>query len=144
MHKLTESDHTDRAILLADRVFDLGIRDTALEVDEQPSIDQDGHGSSGAVTDSRAARTSSANPASGRGAVAISSRNLAAEISFDFGGEITATAAPLRVISISSPSATLLSTSEKLRAASVAVIRVTPPNVSDKSDSRRRHASTTS
>lgn len=58
--------------------------------------------------------------------MAISSRNLAAEISLDFGGEITATDAPLRVISISSPSATLLSTSEKLRAASVAVILVTP------------------
>ena len=68
---------------------------------------------------------SSANSASGAGADAINSRNRSAEISRDFGGEITATAAPLRVTSISSPFATRLSSSEKLRAASVAVILVT-------------------
>ncbi len=55
----------------------------------------------------------------------MSSLNRSAEISVDLGAEITATAAPLRVTSISSPLATRLRTSEKLRAASVAVIRVT-------------------
>lgn len=66
-----------------------------------------------------------ANAASGAGAAAISSRKRSAEITRDTGGEIKATAAPLRVTSISSPFATRLSSSEKLRAASVAVIRVT-------------------
>jgi len=58
------------------------IRDAALEVDEQPSVDQDGHGSSGAVADSRAARTSSANQ---RQAAAGGDQlpNLEAEMSLD-------------------------------------------------------------
>ena len=59
----------------------------------------------------RAARMSSTKPGSGGGAPSISSRNRAAEISRDFGGEITATVAPLRVTSICSPLATRLSSS---------------------------------
>ena len=74
------------------------------------------------------------NPVSGAGATAINSRKRAAEISLPLGGEITATGAPLRVVSIASPPATPLSTSEKLLAASVAVIRVTTTSFPDKSD----------
>ena len=47
---------------------------------------------------------------------------------------MTATGAPLRVTSTTSPDATRLSTSEKLRAASVAVMRVTRGRLSDKSE----------
>lgn len=122
--ELADRDDTDRTVFLTDRVLDLRISDAALEVDKHVGIDQDGHASSGGPTDSRAARTSSRKPSSGDGAVAISSRNRSGESNRDFGGEITATAEPLLTTSISSPRATLLSTSEKLRAASVAVIRV--------------------
>lgn len=45
---------------------------------------------------------------------------------FRLGGDSVATVEPLRVISISSPSATRLSTAEKFRATSVAVSLVTP------------------
>jgi hypothetical protein len=127
VEKFADRDHTDRTILLADGGINLRVGDAALEVDQQPGVDQDGHGSSGGAADFRIASTSSTNPASGVGAAATSSRKRAAEISLPLGGEITATDAPLRVISISSPSATLFRTSEKLLAASVAVIRVTTP-----------------
>jgi hypothetical protein len=128
VQEFTDRDHTDRAVLLTDGAINLRISDATLEVDQQPGVDQDGHGSSGAATDFRIASTSPWNSSSGIGAAAINSRKRAADISLPLGGEITATDAPLRVISISSPSATLFSTSEKLRAASVAVIRVTAPD----------------
>ena len=69
-----------------------------------------------------------------RGAVAINSRNRPAEISRDFGGEITATAAPLRVTSISSP---LCDSVEQLREAPRRVGCAHAghkPRISDKSD----------
>lgn len=72
----------------------------ALELDQQIGVDQEGHGSPGAPTLSRAACTSAAAPAYGE------------------------SGAPLRVTSTTSPEATRLSTSEKLRAASVAVMRL--------------------
>src|SRR5580700_6881981 len=77
---------------------------------------------------------------SGSGAVAINSRNRSADIRRDFGGEITATSAPLLVTRISSPSATLVSSSEKLRAASVAVMR-TIGNTLSASDQRPQQIS---
>jgi hypothetical protein len=125
VQELADGDDADRPVLIADRALNIRIGDTALEVDEHVGVDQDSHASSGGPTDSRTARMSRANLESSGGALAINSRNRSAVISLDLGEEITATAAPLRVTSISSPSATLLRTSEKLRAASVAVIRVT-------------------
>jgi hypothetical protein len=127
VQQFADGDDADRPLLVPDRVLDFGIDDTSLEIDEHVGVDQDGHGLPGGPTDSRAARMSSANLASSGGAVASNSRSRSAEIRRDFGGEITATAAPLRVPSISSPLATRLSTSEKLRAASVPVMRVTDP-----------------
>src|SRR5271166_1644541 len=127
VEQLADSDDTDRSVLAADRLLDGWVGDAALEVDEHVGIDQDRHASSGGPTESRAARTSSRKRSSGGGAVATSSRNRSADISRDFGGEITATSAPLLVTSISSPAATLLSSSEKLRAASVAVMRLMSP-----------------
>lgn len=125
LKEFADGDDADGPVLLTDCPLDFRIGYTALEVDEQVSVDQDGHASSGGPADSRAARMSFTKSGSSGGALAMSSRNRSAEISRDFDGEITATAAPLRVSSISSPPATLLSTSEKLREASVAVIRVT-------------------
>ncbi len=125
LQELADRDDADRPVFVTDCRLDLGIGDTALEVDEQVGVDQDGHASSGGPADSRAMRTSPAKSGSSGGALAMSSRNRSAPISRDFDGEMTATAAPLRVSSISSPPATLLSTSEKLREASVAVMRIT-------------------
>src|SRR5262245_1556628 len=124
VEQLADGDDADRSVLATDRLLERPAGDAALEVDEHVSVDQDCHASSGSPTDSRAARTSSRKRSSGTGAVTISSRNRSADRSRDLGGEITATAAPLLVRTISSPAATLLSSSEKLRAASVAVMRV--------------------
>ena len=134
VQQFADRDHADGTVFVADCGINLGVRDAALKIDQQPGVDQDGHGSLGAATAARMALTSLMNPVSGAGAAAINSRKRAADISLPLGGEITATDAPLRVISISSPSATLLSTSEKLLEASVAVIRVTNVTLSDKSD----------
>lgn len=82
----------------------------------------------------RWARTSSAKSLSGRGALAISARKRSADRSCALGGPITATEAPLRVNSISSPAATRVNSSEKFRAASVAVMWATVRIVSDKSE----------
>ena len=69
----------------------------------------------------RIARRSTAKSSSIDGAAASNSRNRLASISRTRGGEITATGAPARVTSISSPAATRLRTSEKRRATSVAL-----------------------
>jgi hypothetical protein len=135
VQQLADRYDADRALLLAEELLDLRRTDSVLEVDQQVGVDQDGHGGCGGATVPRNARSSPANSSSGAGAVAISSRNLAAESSRVLGGAIVATGAPARVTSTSSPAATRLSTSEKLRAASVAVIRDMLSNLSDKSDS---------
>jgi hypothetical protein len=125
MEEFADRDHADRAVLLAEHALDRGGADTSVEIDQQIGVDQDGHGLSAGLTDSRAARTSAEKSSSGFGALAIRSRNLDADTSWALGGAINATGAPPRVTSISSPAATRLSTTENLRAASVAVIRDT-------------------
>lgn len=123
LQQLADGDDADRALLVADESLDR--RTLALVRDEQVGVDQDGQGLSGGPTSSRMARTSSAKSRSTGGAVSSNSRKRAAPISRSVGGEITATGAPARVISISSPAATRFRTSEKRRAASVALRRAT-------------------
>ena len=125
VQQLAYRDDADRALLVAEQAIDLRRTGTVLEVDQQVGVDQDGHNGSGGATVLRSARSSPANSSSGAGAVAISSRNRSADSSRVFGGVIVATGAPARVTSTSSPAATRFKTSEKLRAASVAVIRDT-------------------
>src|SRR5439155_25576499 len=85
----------------------------------------DGQGLSGGPTSARISRRSVANASSGVGPVASSSRKRSALIRRSLGDVITATGAPARVISNSSPAATRFRSSEKRRAASVAESRVT-------------------
>lgn len=123
LQQLADRDDADRALLVADDSLDR--RTLALVDDEQVGVDQDGQGLSGGPTSARIARTSSAKSRSTGGAAPSNSLNRAAPISRSRGGEITATGAPARVISISSPAATRFNTSEKRRAASVALRRAT-------------------
>ena len=88
-----------------------------------------GHGSRVGPTPSRSERSSSANPSLGRGAVSISVRKRCAESSLVRGGPITARARRRASPRRSRPRATRLSTSEKLRAARVAVMRVSEPSI---------------
>ena len=106
-------------VRLAEQPFNLRRASVPLELDEQIGVDQQGHGSPGGPALSRSARTSLAKPSSVPGAPAMSSRNRCAETTLALGGTIAATDTPLRVTSISSPAATRLRTSEKLRAACV-------------------------
>jgi prevent-host-death family protein len=124
VEELAYRDDADRAIFLTEERLDLTT--AFLEFDQQIGIDQDGHGSPGAPALSRISRRSSANASSGLGALASRSRKRDAETNRDLGGPISATGTPPRVNSISSPVATRFSTSEKLRAAPVAVMRDTP------------------
>jgi hypothetical protein len=135
VQELTDGDHADRTILVANQHLERRGAPFALPLDQEPCIDQDGQGLSGIRPASRRRRRrSSANASSTGGAEARSSRNRAAGRSLGLGGAINATGAPARVTSISSPAATRFSTSEKLRATSVAVNRVTADSLSDKSD----------
>jgi hypothetical protein len=123
--QLADGDDADRPFLVADEgVKGRGVRST-LAIDEDVGIDQDGQTSSGGPTDARTFLTSSAKSESIGGAACKRSRNRRELRKRVLGGESTATAAPLRVISISSPAATRFRTSEKLRAASVAEMRAT-------------------
>lgn len=124
VQQLADGDDTDRALLIAQELLDRRRSHASLQIDQEIGVDQEGHGSLGGPTASRAARTSAAKSWSGRGALATRARKLSADISLAVGGAMIATGAPLRVTSTSSPAATRLSTSEKARAASVAVIRV--------------------
>src|SRR5581483_11965447 len=128
VQQLAHSDDADRTLLVSHERLKLrgGLR--PLPLDENGRVDQDGQRVSGGPTDLRSARSSSANSASTGGAVSRSVRNRSAERRHAFGGVITATGAPARVISISSPAATRLSTSENRRATSVAVSRATTPS----------------
>ena len=126
VQQLADRDHADCTLLLTDQSFEhLGAL-LALPLDQQARVDPDGQGFSGAEPDSRRiCRRSSAKSSTTGGAEAISSRNRAAGSRRVRGGAMTATGAPLRITSISSPVATRFRTSEKLRATSVAVKRVT-------------------
>ncbi len=119
VQQFTDRDDTDRSLLIPDECLDHGA--FALVRDEQIGVDQDGQGFSGGPASARIARTSAAKSSSTGGAAASSSRKRAASINRIRGGAITATAAPARVISISSPAATRFRTSEKRRATSVAL-----------------------
>lgn len=124
VEQLAHGDDADRPLFVADERLELG-GPGALPRDQNRCVDQDGQGLSGGPTDVRSARISSANSASTEGADAMIARNRSAERSRGFGGEMTATGAPARVTSISSPAETRFSTSEKRRATSVAVSRIT-------------------
>lgn len=127
VEQLADRDHADGALLVPNEQLECGGSLASLPLDQQTCVDQDGQGLSGAVPASRRIRrTSSANSSSTGGAVARSSRTRAAETRRTRGGVITATGAPARVTSISSPWAMRFNTSEKLRATSVAVRRTMP------------------
>src|SRR5207302_629406 len=123
VQQLADGDHADCARLVAGSRVRSFL--AALDRDEDIGDDQDGQGSSGAATARRISVRSRANSSSIGGAEAISAWNRSAERKRAWGVPITATGAPARVISISSPSSTRLSRSEKERAASVALSRAT-------------------
>jgi hypothetical protein len=122
VEQLAHGDDADAAFLVAEELVDLGSTDPTFEIDQKVGVDQEGHGSPGGPVAFRRERISAASSGSGRGPWTTSSRNRSAERRRPRGGPITATGAPFRVISISSPAATRVRMSEKLRAASVAVI----------------------
>ena len=124
VQQLADRDHADGARFVAYLCFEYGGGLGPFPLDQQAGIDQDGQGLSGTAPASlRIRRTSSARSSSTGGAVARSSLKRAAETRRARGVVITATGAPARVTSISSPWATRFNTSEKLRATSVAVRR---------------------
>ena len=126
MHPVKQFAHgydADRALLVAEERSVSADR-AAFAVDEQVGVDQEATGRRRFDLGARST-DSAAKPSSSGGAVAIRSRKRSAETSWVVGGTMTATGAPLRVISTSSPAATRLRTSKKLRAASVAVSRAT-------------------
>jgi len=127
VQQLADRDHADGALFVAYERFECGGGFGPLPLDQQAGIDQDGQGLSGTVPASlRIRRTSSAKSSSTGGAVARSSLKRAAETRRARGVVITATGAPARVTSISSPWAMRFNTAEKLRATSVAVRRTMP------------------
>jgi hypothetical protein len=123
VEELAHGDDADRPVLVVDERLDRP--GTALALDEQVRVDQDGQGFSGTPASRRIRRRSSANPSSTWGSDLSKVRSLLAGSTRTRGGASTATGAPFRTISISSPAATRLRTSEKLRAASVALRRTT-------------------
>lgn len=135
VQQLADGDDADRALLGTDETLECGAKLVSLPLDQQVGVDQNGQELSGGAVDPRIARASSAKSSSTGGAVASSSRKRSGESSRAFGGVITATGAPARVTSISSPAATRFRTSEKRRATSVALNRTTSRVISDKSDS---------
>ncbi|HZQ64777.1 MAG TPA: hypothetical protein VFA66_06090 [Gaiellaceae bacterium] len=123
VQQLADRDHADRSFLRADKCLECRAGLVALPLDQEVGVDQDGQELSGGAVDLRIARTSSTKSASTGGADASSSRNRSGDSNRAFGGMITATGAPARVTSISSPPATRFRTSEKRRATSVALRR---------------------
>lgn len=53
VQQLADSDHADRSLLLANQPIDRRRADAALEINQQVSVDQDGHDGSGGATVSR-------------------------------------------------------------------------------------------
>ena len=127
VHQLTHGDDADRCHLVADRCLDRGSR--SLRLDQDVGVDQDGQCDSGGPSERRASITSRAKSSSTGGRDSINSRSSCGDRNRlrRFGGPITATVWPLRVISISSPSATRLRIDEKERATSVALSRSMAP-----------------
>ncbi len=124
VQQLADRDHADGAFFIAYERLECGGGFGPLPIDQEGGIDQDGQGPSGTWPASlRIRRASLAKSSSTGGAVARSSLKRAAETRRARGVVITATGAPARVTSISSPCAMRFSTSEKLRATSVAVRR---------------------
>jgi len=104
VQQLTDCDDADGTVLVADERLDCDGGLSALPFDQQARIDQDGQGLSGTAPASRRMRRmSSEKSPSTRGAVARSSRKRSAETSRARGVVMTATGAPARVTSISSP-----------------------------------------
>jgi hypothetical protein len=124
VHQLADRDHAQPPLFLTDDFVE-GPGAAPLRLDEYVGVDQDAQGSSGGPTSRRIRRRSSANASSTGGSDASSVRSRLAGSSRTCGGASTATGAPFRTISISSPAAARLRTSEKFRAASVAVSRAT-------------------
>jgi hypothetical protein len=122
VEQLADRDDADRTRLVADKLLEHG-RLVSLPLDEDVGVDQDAQASSGGPTERRIVRTSSAKSSSMGGADRTSSRNRSADTTRAFGGPMTATGAPARVTSISSPAATRFKISEKRRATSVALRR---------------------
>jgi hypothetical protein len=124
VEQLADGDDANRAIFVADKCLERSCAPFPLPLDQETGVDQDGQGFSGIRPASRRiCLRSSANFSSTGGADASNSRNRAAGSSLGLGGAISATGAPARVTSISSPAATRFNTSEKFRATSVAVNR---------------------
>lgn len=126
MEQFAHRNDADRSRLVPGGRFERAGVLGALPVDEDIGVDQDGQVPSGAAISFLMSLTSSAKSSSTGGALAISSRKRSAGSRATFGGPMTAIGAPPRVISTSSPAATRFNNSEKERAASVAVNRVTP------------------
>lgn len=127
VQQLADRDHADGALFVSYERFECDRGLGPFPLDQQTRIDQDGQELSGTVPASRRTRrTSSAKSSSTGGAVAMSSRKRVAETRRARGVVITATGAPARVTSISSPWAMRFNTAEKLRATSVAVRRTMP------------------
>lgn len=125
VQQFARGHHADSPLVVADERVESGGIARTFPVDQEVRVDQDGQGApSGSPTDRRRARMSSTKVSSTGGADARSSRNRSAESRRARGGAMTATWAPARVTSISSPAATRFSTSENFRATSVALIRV--------------------
>jgi hypothetical protein len=139
--ELAHRDDADCALFLADECLEPFCILAPLPPDEDVGVDQDGQAPSGGRTDRRSARTSSAKSSSTCGAARMRSRNRSADSTRAFDGLITATGAPERTTSISSPAATRLRMSENRRATSVALSLVMVQSVSDKSDRARPHLS---
>jgi hypothetical protein len=132
VQELAYGHHADRAVLVADKAVEPVPASFAL--DEEIRVDQDGQAPSAGPASARIDRSSSGKPSSTGGAEASSSLNRAAGRNLTLGGASTATVAPFRVISISSPAATRFRTAEKFRDISVALRRDTAVSISDKSD----------
>jgi hypothetical protein len=113
VQEFADDDDTDRALLISNERLDLLRSNTALAVDEEVGVDQDGQALSRGPTEFLSSRRSSAKRVSTGGADAIKSRNRSAARKRTRQGASTAIGAPLRVISISSPSATRFRMSEK-------------------------------
>jgi hypothetical protein len=124
VEQLADGDDADRTRLVADKLLERR-RLVPLPLDQDVCVDQDGQASSGGPTERRIVRTSSAKSSSTGGADPTNSRNRSADRTRAFGGAMTATGAPARVTSISSPAATRFKISEKRRATSVALRRTT-------------------
>ncbi|MEX0993864.1 MAG: hypothetical protein WDZ37_07705 [Solirubrobacterales bacterium] len=131
VQQLADRYDADRAILFPDKRVDRVRRCTPLAIRQQVGVDQDGQGLSGRPASVRIASRSAPKSESTDGAERSKSPNRLAGRRVLRTGPMTATGEPFRTTSVASPAAARLRISEKLRAASVAVILFTAPIVSD-------------